>query len=261
MRRLAVLLALLLAAPAPAAELEPLLTDEAIAPWKGVGRLVMARRSTCTGALVAPRIVLTAAHCLYDHDAHELVTPEEVEFMAGLRDGRYAAVGQGRRIVVHPDYRYNPRVDGLDRNGVDIAIVELQAPLQGNGVRPFELSTAFFKGDPVTVVSYAKGRNEYPSMERGCRTELRTRTLAEFACSVDFGASGAPVFRDGPGGPRIVSVISAILERGDDRLALGAVLGHMLPILMQELNRTSPGRKRVTPGGGVLPGASRPPDR
>jgi V8-like Glu-specific endopeptidase len=261
MRRLLPILALL-ATPAPAAELTALLTDDQIGPWKGVGRLVIAERASCSGALVRDRIVLTAAHCLFDRTSRRLAAPEDVAFYAGLRNGRFAAKGVGRRIVVHPEYRYEDELSERGRYGVDIAIVEMAEPVAGNGVRPFELSTAFFKGDPVTIVSYAKGRNEYPSLERGCRTELRTRQDAEFACHVDFGASGAPVFRDGPGGPRIVSVLSGLLDRGDDRLALGAVLGHTLPLLLEELQRTSPGRKQATPSDRrTVPGFSKPPDK
>ncbi len=244
---LRLLLLALLAAPASAAELQPLVTDLEIGPWKGVGQVVVRREISCTGALVRDRIVLTAAHCLYDRETRRLAAPGEVEFYAGLRNGRYAAMGRGRRIVVHPAYRFDERLSEREGYGVDIAIVETEEPVTGNGVEPFELSTAFFKGDPVTLVSYARGRNDHPSKEEGCMTELRTPREAEFACTVTYGASGAPVFREGPGGPRIVSVISALLERGDDQLALGAVLGHTLPLLLEELQRTGVGRKTAAP--------------
>ncbi|MDN3719670.1 trypsin-like serine protease [Roseibium salinum] len=65
------ILALSVSALAPsisrAAELEVI--DSTQAPWPSIGRVNVAGfRSTsmCTGTLIAPTVVLTAAHCLHD---------------------------------------------------------------------------------------------------------------------------------------------------------------------------------------------------
>ncbi|NOX74649.1 MAG: trypsin-like serine protease, partial [Alphaproteobacteria bacterium] len=79
---------------APATEVQPsvgLNTADAARAWEAVGRVNLVGTGFCTGALIAPNLVLTAAHCMYDKRTGERVKTENVEFLAGWRDGRAAA--------------------------------------------------------------------------------------------------------------------------------------------------------------------------
>ena len=58
--------------------------------WAGVGRLDIVDKGFCTAALIQNRLILTAAHCLYDTDG-SLISPDRFIFEAGLRDGRTSA--------------------------------------------------------------------------------------------------------------------------------------------------------------------------
>ena len=53
--------------------LKSLETTDAGRDWEAVGRLDRKGEGFCTGALIAPDIVLTAAHCLYDRDTMEQI--------------------------------------------------------------------------------------------------------------------------------------------------------------------------------------------
>ncbi|HLQ18781.1 MAG TPA: trypsin-like serine protease, partial [Tabrizicola sp.] len=71
--------------------------------WDAVGKLVLGKHGFCTGALIGPRLVLTAAHCLYDKTTGVQMRPEEIEFQAGFRNGRAVAYRRVSRAVTHPD--------------------------------------------------------------------------------------------------------------------------------------------------------------
>ncbi|MDZ4086039.1 MAG: trypsin-like serine protease, partial [Tabrizicola sp.] len=105
--------------------------------WDAVGKLVMGKHGFCTGALIGPQLVLTAAHCLYDKTTGVQMRPEDMEFQAGFRNGRAVAYRSVSRAVAHPDYRYGA-TDKLDRVSGDLALLELSQPIRLPSLEPFE---------------------------------------------------------------------------------------------------------------------------
>ncbi len=222
-------LALSLAFPALAEEspLRSLETGDDSRGWEAVGRLNMGDRGFCTGALISPQIVLTAAHCLFDPDSGARIGASEITFLAGWRNGRAVAYRGARRAVAHPDYSFDGD-EKMDRVAFDLALIELDQPILLPSIVPYETDERPRKGDEVGVVSYAQNREDAPSLQEVCHVLARQPGILMLSCSVDFGSSGAPIFSVKDGVARVVSVVSAKAEVDGNLVALGTSLGDTL---------------------------------
>ena len=221
--------------------------------WEAVGRLNFGDRGFCTGALIEPNLVLTAAHCMFDKETGARMDAAEIQFLAGWRNGRAAAYRGVRRAVIHPDYVFGG-ADRLDRVADDLALLELDQPIRLPSITPFDTDVGPATGDRVEVVSYAMDRSEAPSLQEVCFVLGNQPGVVVLTCSVDFGSSGAPIFVVRDGVARVVSVVSAKAEVDGKKVALGTALAKPLAELRaaldsgQDAPRRSPSSVRILSG-------------
>ncbi len=239
--------------------LRKMLTGDDSAGWEAVGRLNIAGRNMCTGALIAPDLVLTAAHCVFDKQTGLRVDGTTIEFLAGWRGGRASAYANVKRAVVHPDYVFASDSTAI-RVRNDLAVLQLTRPINKSSITPFQTDVRPRKGAEIGIVSYARDRAESPSIQESCKVLARQSGTLIMSCDVDYGSSGAPVFIMGEDGsaPRIVSVVSAMADVNGRKVALGMSLEEPLAEIMAELKategpfqRSKPVTRRLGTQGGI----------
>ncbi len=208
----AALLAFCLLPLAPAAPLardrDARMVTEAEAPiYRAVGRLNVAGNRHCTATLITDRLVLTAAHCLFNARTGAEARPQNILFVAGQRGDTYAALRKVDAVAKLPGYTFRRLPFARDAE-TDLALLHLEAPVAPDEAHPLSVGV-WDRIGTVSMVAFGRDRAYIASLREGCAVQSQAAALVVLDCPVVPGVSGAPVLRQGPEGPVVVGVVSA----------------------------------------------------
>jgi protease YdgD len=185
--------------------------DPTALPWRALARVQTELGGRCTGAMVAPDRVLTAAHCLVARRSMNFVQPGSVHVLLGYHLGQAVAVARVKAYARGPSYA--PPGGPI---GADWAVLTLERPIAPpDRVLPL-LRDPPPPGTPVMLGGYQRDRPEVLMADTGCRlTGLRhpagsLPTLLH-DCAGTRGSSGAPLLARRPDGQGwgVIGVASA----------------------------------------------------
>ena len=189
-------------------------------PMSAAGRIESTEtEGTCSASLVAPDLVVTAAHCALD--------PEDLSFRPGDRIG--LPLFKVAQVLRHP--LYDPENDPtLWKFRFDIALLRLETPVPGDIARPFQTGGPAALDEHLFLVSW---KNTRLPRQRKCRVIPGFRGLVTLGCAVIGGESGAPVIRMTAEGPELVAVLSSRSIQGTQPVAQGSDVELRLPPLFR----------------------------
>ena len=167
------------------------LVDPTLYPWRAIGRVNRRSGGHCTGALVGPDKVLTAAHCLWNKRTGAWLKPESLHFVAGYAKGKFVAETKVSAVTVAAGAVADKA--GEFRPETDVALLTLAEPI-GKRLGSFALGGAVAPGAVLVHAGYSQDKAHALTVHDGCRVLGAAGTaLLRHDCDATKGDSGAPL--------------------------------------------------------------------
>jgi protease YdgD len=202
--------------PAITEAVELKVIDSTDAPWPSIGRVNVAgfRTTTmCTGTLIAPDLVLTAAHCLFNKATGRPFPLGDLVFVAGVRREEYSARLEPACFKTKSAYRPQQQPNLRDiHNDVGLIVLKEASALPPVPVLSLEEAASLTRETRFQSVGYRRSRRFLPTVVPGCRVLGTQEDSWITDCATESGASGGPLLVETGNGSRVAGVMSARID-------------------------------------------------
>jgi protease YdgD len=198
--------------------------DVRVPPWNAIAKVQTNIATRCTGALVGPSTVITAAHCLYNRRAHAFLQPGSLHVLFGYERGGYLRHAHVVRYLIGEGF------DGAEparHPASDWARLELAEPVPP-AIEPLELAKKFPRsGTAVALPGYNQDRIHQLMADTSCRITgiamIRGERLLTHDCSATRGTSGGPLLTQRDDHWEVVGINIAVTASANIALPVAAL--------------------------------------